>query len=141
MSGMMRARILAVASGLAAMGMATPGLAARPGAQTQVEVWRNGDDGVTLKLAEAVTSAFRENDAFQISSGARANSLMVVVQSPTEAVRSGIHYKLVFPVRFTTVGSQTLGFTRVTCQENTLDTCADQVVNAAGPAAAKLGRR
>ncbi|WP_044560502.1 hypothetical protein [Azospirillum sp. B4] len=111
------------------------------GAPTQVEVLRNGDDDVTGALATAVAQAFARDADFVLSSGNRAGSLLVVVQSPTAAARAGIHYKLAFPIRYASVQGQTLGFTEVTCQENTLNKCADQAVAAAGPAAGKLGRR
>ncbi|MBB6251188.1 hypothetical protein [Nitrospirillum iridis] len=124
----------------AALSLASLPLTAHAGAPTEVEVVRNGDDGVTVTLAASVAQAFGRSDAFVLSGGGRANALVVVVQSPTAAARAGIHYKLAFPIRFTSVQGQTLGFSEVTCQENTLDKCADQVVTAAGPAAAKLGR-
>ncbi|MDG3443841.1 hypothetical protein [Nitrospirillum amazonense] len=113
---------------------------ARAGAPTQVEVLRGGDDDVTAALAGAVVQAFGRDGAFVLSSGHRASSLIVVVQAPTAAARAGIHYKLAFPIRYASAQGQTLGFTEVTCQENTLTKCAEQAVAAAGPAAGKLGR-
>jgi hypothetical protein len=131
-------RIAAAALSLASLPLLP--VTAHAGAPTEVEVVRSGDDGVTVTLAASVAQAFGGSGAFVLSGGGRANALRVVVQSPTAAARAGIHYKLAFPIRFTSAQGQTLGFTEVTCQENTLDKCADQVVDAAGPAAAKLGR-
>ncbi|TWB59581.1 hypothetical protein [Nitrospirillum viridazoti] len=133
--------IVKVAAVMAVTVLCVPGWSpARAGAPTEVEVLRGADDDVTAALAGAVVQAFGRDGAFVLSSGHRANSLIVVVQGPTAAARAGIHYKLAFPIRYASAQGQTLGFTEVTCQENTLTKCAEQAVAAAGPAAGKLGR-
>ncbi|TWB43797.1 hypothetical protein [Nitrospirillum pindoramense] len=130
-------RIASVVAALCALAAAGQ---AHAGAPVEVEVTRGADDDVTTALAAAVMQAFGNDDGFALSQGRRANSLIVVVQAPTAAARAGIHYKLAFPIRFLSAQGQTLGFTQVTCQENTLNKCANQTVAAAGPAANKLGR-
>ncbi|MDZ5648410.1 hypothetical protein [Nitrospirillum sp. BR 11828] len=139
MTGTMNAlrRITTMALAFCALAPAGP---ARAGAPVEVEVTRGADDDVTTALATAVMQAFGNDDGFALSQGRRANSLIVVVQAPTAAARAGIHYKLAFPIRFLSAQGQTLGFTQVVCQENTLNKCADQTVAAAGPVGNKLGR-
>ena len=44
-----------------------------------VQVWCGGDDGLTLRLRDAVENAFKASSAFALSSGKRPGTLIVTI--------------------------------------------------------------
>ena len=59
-------------------------LGAESARATLVEVWCGGDDGLTLRLRDALENAFKSSPAFALSTGKKPGTLIVTI--PTRRV-------------------------------------------------------
>lgn len=94
---------------------------------TPVEVWRGGDDGLTLRLTDAVEAVFRASPMFAMSSGKQRGTLVVTIPN--------LHWKMVGPrtqasysIEFSGESSQHIGTSTGTCWEDELSKCAAQIL-------------
>jgi len=106
--------------------------------RTPVEVWRTGDDGLTLKISEAVETAFRASPAFILSSGRKSGTLIVTLPTNVDWKRVGKRTQVQYSVQFTSIHEEKLGSKAGVCWENSPQDCAAQIVKAAVTAANRL---
>lgn len=107
---------------------------------TPVEVWRSGDDGLTVRFAEAVEAAFQASPLFSKSSGKQPGTLMVTISSNVGWQPVGDRVRVSFKVAFTDAAGRHLGTNAGSCWEDELSRCANEVVGRAEDAARNLTR-
>lgn len=105
---------------------------------TLVEVWRGGDDGLTVRLADAIEDAFRRSPAFTLSSGRKAHTLIVTIPSNVGWKQVGNRTRVLYTVNFSSDTAQNLGASSGACWDDSLATCASQVIKHANSAAGKI---
>ena len=111
------AMALACAVGLTAAG---PAMAAVP-----VELWRTGDDGLTLRAHDALEKAFGDAPDFSL---ARSGEGAVKVEI-TNHLRSDAALHTTAPYQISRAGAAPL-VGQAACTETTLPVCADTIVSA-----------
>jgi len=112
--------VLAAFFGMAACVHASP-------AVTPVEVWRGGDDGLTVKFADALQTAFGSSSAFALSSGKKAGTLVVNIPSNLQWKEINGRTQVLYTVDFTSVDGRKLGTMKGSCWEDSLSECAAKV--------------
>ena len=108
---------------------------ASPATRTPVEVWRGGDDGLTLQFAAALETAFRASTGFSTSSGKQPGTLIVTIPSALAWKEVGGRVRVSFKVTYSDVASRPLGTAKAKCWEDDLEKCAANVVKRAIDAA------
>lgn len=126
-----------------AMIVAGSAVALRPhltcGAQrTPVEVWRVGDDGLTLKFSDRLETGFKTSTTFLLSSGKRSGTLIVTIPSNLDWKQIGKRTQIRYSVEFSSIHGEKLGSNTGYCWEDSLQNCVAQIVKAADVAAKKL---
>jgi hypothetical protein len=96
-----------------------------------VEVRRGGDDGLTLRLADAVETAFRCSRKFILSDGRHPGALIVTIPTNVEWRRIDNRTRLTYSVEFTGKVSRRIGARTGACWEDELSECANQVLREA----------
>ncbi len=135
----MRARLATISLILVAMAACTHAPPSSvPGAPTPVEVWRGGDDGLTLRLADTLENAFRRTSDFALGTGEKPGTLIVTIPSNVTWIKIGSRTEVDCYVTFSGVSSQVLGGSRGRCWEDDLETCADRVVRDARSVRARM---
>lgn len=107
---------------------------------TPVEVWRSGDDGLTLKFAESLDAAFQASPLFSKSRGKQPGTLIVTIPSNVAWKQIGKRVKVSFKVTFTDDADRPLGTAAGKCWEDELSKCATEVAKRAEAAARDLSR-
>ena len=128
---------MVLAGVLAASCAGTPPHASNP---TPVEIWRSGDDGLTVRFEEAVDAAFEASPLFSKSSGKQTGTLIVTIPSNVDWEPIGERVRVSFKVAFTDTAGRNLGTNAGSCWEDELSTCANEVVGRAEDAARSLTR-
>ena len=100
-----------------------------------VEVWSGGDDGLTLRLRDAVENAFKASSAFALSSGKRPGTLIVTIPTNVIWKQVGTRTQVLYAVEFTSINSQPLGTGAGSCWDDALAKCATKIVKQANRAA------
>ena len=77
-------------------------------APVPLEVWRGGDDGLTLRFADALEASFRRFPAFVLSSGKRPGTLVETIPSNVGWKQVGSRTKVIYSVEFTGTAAQPL---------------------------------
>lgn len=98
------------------------------GRPTPVEVWRGGDDGLTVRFADALEAAFRAAPEFSLSTGKAPGTLIVTISSNVTSKQDQGRSEVSYSVQFTSVESQVLGSSNGTCREGRLQECAAHVL-------------
>jgi hypothetical protein len=93
-----------------------------------VQVWRGGDDGLTLRLDDAIEDAFKASSDFVLSSTSGTNAMKVVIPTNVPARRVGSHLEAHFHVEFKSIDDEVLGVSDGTCWDDALAVCADQIL-------------
>ncbi len=99
-----------------------------------VEIRRSGDDGATVRFAEALEAAFRQSPEFIVGFDQGAGAL--IVQIPHLQAR-GIDGRVqtVFAVQFSGADSGVFASSSGSCWDGQLETCAARVLRDARNAA------
>lgn len=105
--------------------------ATAPRSVTAVEVWRVGDDGLTLKFSEAVEAELRANASFVLSRGKKPGTLIVRIPSNVEWEPAGSDTRVKYEVAFETADSKHLRVKKGSCLESSLSQCAQEIVREA----------
>jgi hypothetical protein len=104
-----------------------------------VEVWRVGDDALTSSLRDAVESAIRTSSDLTLSNGKKPGTLVVTIPRHVNWKRvSGGRTQVTYAAQFSTVNARVIGRTTGSCQDDSLDTCAAQIIKAGRLAARNL---
>jgi hypothetical protein len=111
----------------------------RPGG-LPVEVWRVGDDGLTVRLSEALESAFDESRDFTPSSGKAPGTLIVTIPKHVGWKEFGKRTQVRYTVEFKTADEVSVGRSEGACWEDAIEKCAAQVLRDAKLVARKLKR-
>jgi hypothetical protein len=107
--------------------------------RTLVEVRRNGDDGLTNRLGDALEEAFRRSPDFTLSFKENQDTLIVTIPKNVDWKLVGERTKLLSKVEFSSSeNDQILGISTVTCWDDMLTKCANKAVKDAKGAARKI---
>ncbi|WP_321470784.1 hypothetical protein [uncultured Paludibaculum sp.] len=104
----------------------------------RVEVWIGGDDGLTLRLRDALEFAFRSSVDFTLSSGKKPGTLVVTIPANVDWKKIGRRTQVLYSAHFTSVDGKAAGNRSGSCWADALDKCADHIVGDAKNAARKL---
>jgi hypothetical protein len=100
-----------------------------PVAATKVEVWREGDDGLTVRFADALESSFQNSPEFSLSSGGVPGTLVATIPTNLTWQQDARGMKVDYVVEFSTVSARPLGTSRGTCAETRLADCVAHVLS------------
>lgn len=96
--------------------------------RTSVEIRRGGDDGLTVRFADALEAAFRRAPGFSLGSGKVADTLIVTIPSNVTWKQTGDRTQVNYSIMFSTIDSQPVGSSSGTCWEDQLQQCIDHVL-------------
>jgi hypothetical protein len=111
--------------------------------QTIIELWRTGDDGVTLRFADGF-EADLQSAGFVLAPGGQArtaNTLVVEIPTNLDFEPIGRRHRVRFRLEFAAPSGQAMGKSRGSCWEDELALCIKRAVAQTKTAAAKLHRR
>jgi len=124
----MQATFAAVLS-LAAVLTATPAIANANTKPVPVEVWRGGDDGLTIKLSESVERALVKDGEFVLSRDKKPGTLIITFPHAVAAVPDGNYVDIDYEVTFSTIEGRKLASIKSGCRE--LLYCVDHIATTA----------
>lgn len=101
---------------------------------TPVELWRVGDDGLTIKFADALESEFKASRLFVLSCCNKPGTLVVTISKNVGWRRIGRRTQVLYSVEFTSVRQVKIGSSTGVCWASELRKCATQVVGDAASA-------
>jgi hypothetical protein len=113
-------------------------IGAAPPKPTRVEVWIGSDDGLTIRLRDALESAFKSSSDFALSFGKKPGTLLATIPDGVEWKKSFGRTKVLYTVKFTSVEDHNLGASSGSCWESTLQKCAARIVIDAKAAAERM---
>jgi hypothetical protein len=126
-------RIVLLTIAMAVVWAATDCVAA-PTSPTQVTVWTGGDDGLTLKLSEAINTAFKESPLFVLDKSDSASAMSVAITTNVAWKRIGRRTKVTANIQIAKrTPDAPLVTATVTCWEDDLGGCARTVIKLATP--------
>jgi hypothetical protein len=105
---------------------------------TLVEVWCGGDDGLTIKLRDALENAFRSSPDFSPSSGKKPKTLIVSIPTNVDWKQVGRRTRVLYTVTFSSADNEKLGASSGSCWDNAFAKCAAQIVKDAKISARKI---
>ena len=124
-----------IVASLAVAGCAIEAASPEP---TLVEVWRGGDDGLTLRLTDALESAFRSSPKFTLSNGRKPGTLVVTLPTHVEWRQVGTRTQVSYSVDFAAIDGRNIGASKGSCWDDALVKCASHIVGDAEIAAHKI---
>ena len=122
-------------TGCAGCSTAAPSTTAPLTVAVPVELWTGGDDGLTLRLADAVRNEFSQSALFALAPASTPNSLRATIPTHVHWEQVGAGTRVKYKLRLAR-GERNLGETGGVCWENDLRTCARQIVQEAANAIA-----
>jgi hypothetical protein len=120
------------------LGAGTSGFGQGATKRTLVEVWRGGDDGLTVRLTNALERALESSPDFTLSSGKKPGSLVITIPTHVGWKQIDGRTQVTYIVEFTSVTSEKVGKTSGSCWDDSLAKCADQIVKEAKIAARNI---
>ncbi len=105
-----------------------------PASGKPVEVWGGADDGLTIRLRDALKDAVRSSADFYLSSGEKPGTLVITLPSNVEWKQVGGRTQVLYTAEFASDG-QNLGGSTGSCWDDALAKCAAQIVKDAKIAA------
>ena len=105
---------------------------------TLVEVWCGGDDGLTIRLRDALENAFKSSPRFRLSFGKKPKTLIVSIPTNVEWNKVGKKTQVLYTVEFSSADNQKIGTSTGSCWDNAFAKCAAQIVKDAETAARKV---
>lgn len=105
--------------------LATDGITPAP---TLIEVWRVGDDGLTVKLGDAIEAAFRSSPEFELSTGNRAGTLVVAIPTNVHWSQVGTRIRITYSVDFSSAKDRGLGASKGSCWASVISNCAQHIL-------------
>ncbi len=103
-----------------------------------VEVWGGTDDGLTIRLRDALKDAFRSSAEFHLSSGKEPGTLVITLPSNVGSQQVGGRTQVLSMAEFASSDGQNLGESKGSCWDDALAKCAAQIVKDAKIAAGKV---
>jgi hypothetical protein len=120
-----RAVFALLAASVAVSGCAT----ATARSSVPVEVWRGGDDGLTVRFADALEAALTQSPAFTPSTSGQPAMLVAEIPTNLEWTRAGGDIQVHFVVNFRRADSRLLRTSSGTCWEARLDICVGHALS------------
>jgi hypothetical protein len=115
------------------------GFAREPASKpVMIEVWRGSDDGLTVRLAEAVERSLKASGKFVLSRGKKPGTLLLTIPQHVDWKKTGDRMQVSYTVAFSTADNRELGSGTGTCWEDKLPDCTTYIVRAAAAAAELL---
>jgi hypothetical protein len=108
--------------------------------RTPVAIWRAGDDGLTLRFADALQAAFRASPRFSEGQSKEPGTLIVTIADHLGWKEVGNRTRASYKVTYSDFSKRPLGSVGGTCWDDELDQCAAKVVKQAEKAARALAR-
>ena len=127
--------VFAAVLGVTAALTAAPAIGDTKSKSVPVEVWRGGDDGLTIKLSEAVETALKASGKFSLSRGKKPGTLLITFPHSVIGQPDGNRVSVGFEVTFSTADNRVLGEVKSGCHEDELTVCVDEIVETATAAA------
>jgi hypothetical protein len=93
-----------------------------------VEVWCGGDDGLTIRLRDAIEHAFSISPDFQMSSGKVTGTLLVTIPTNVGWKRVGKKTRVLYKIDLSVAGGQNLGERTGACWDDDLQSCSKSIV-------------
>ena len=111
--------------------------------RTAIELWRVGDDGLTLRFAAQFEADLRSAGFVMAVGGEARTSNTLVVRIPTHLrwEQVGSRTRATYTVEFATPDGRSLGRKSGSCWEDELSVCSKHAVRGAKSAAIMLQRR
>jgi hypothetical protein len=132
-------RTVSVAAAMCVLTIAAGCVAsASPRYPIPVEVWRGGDDGLTIKLADAISSAFRASPDFVLSNERQAGAITISIPSNVPWKQIGNRTQVLYVANFSSATSENLGTSTGACWDDELTRCADKILRDLKGSAQKL---
>jgi hypothetical protein len=103
-----------------------------------VEVWRVGDDGLTLRFTDAIESALKASQNFTLSDGKKEGTLLVTIPTNLRWKRIAGRTRALYAVEFSTLEGLRFDGSTGSCWDNELHKCASQIVRDAKITAGKI---
>jgi hypothetical protein len=94
-----------------------------------VEIQRGGDDGLTLRFADALRTALRRSRIFTLSSRERPAKLIFDIPRSLRWTEIDDRVQARFQVEFKRGDSRVVGTSTGTCWETNLDVCVERVIS------------
>ena len=105
-----------------------------PASGKPAEVWGGADDGLTIRLRDALKDAFRSSADFHLSSRNKPGTLVITLPSNVGWKPVGGRTQVLYTAEFASDG-QNLGGSKGSCWDDALAKCAAQIVKDAKIAA------
>ena len=103
--------------------------------KTHIELWRVGDDGLTLRLADAIESSLKSSPTFSLSTGKKPGTLLLTIPTNVNWRKVGNRTQVLYRVEYSTAGGKRLGASTGSCWDDGFNICAKKIVNDAEVAA------
>jgi hypothetical protein len=97
---------------------------------TPVEIWRGGDDGLTVKLLDAIKKKIVASRDFVLSTDSKPGTITIIIPSNVRWTETGARGEVSYTVEL----KQRLDRSRTekntgSCWEEEISVCADQIFN------------
>jgi hypothetical protein len=102
-----------------------------------VEIWRRGDDVLTLDFQAALEDAFTSSPDFKLSNEGSPGTMVVTIPDHVQWRRRLWKTKLIYAVEFTTKSDERIGLSKGSCWHSSVSKCASRVLQDAKTAAKK----
>jgi hypothetical protein len=104
-------------------------------APTPVELWTVGDDGLSMRLRDAIESALDSSSEFVKSHDNEPGALIVLIPTNVDWKNVGSRTQVLYKVEFRTTSDHIVAKSNGSCWDDSLGDCADQIVKGAKKAA------
>lgn len=97
--------------------------------QKPVEVWSGGDDGLTVRLRDALEDKIRHSSYFSLSSGKKPGTLIVTIPTNVEWQKTGKRMNVSYSVELSMVGHEEVRKMKGSCRADAISKCAAEIAN------------
>jgi hypothetical protein len=103
-----------------------------------VEVWCRGDDGLTLRLRDALERAFTATPEFTLSHGNQPRTLVVTIPTHVRWKQFGKRLHVYYSVEYASTDGHAVETRTGSCWDDALAKCASQIVKYAAVVLSKI---
>jgi hypothetical protein len=104
-------------------------------ARTPFEIWRGGDDGLTIRFTEALEAALLASPTFVARTGRKPGTLIVTIPSNVAWKKIGKRRRITYQVTYSDTADRVLDEASGQCWEDELEQCVAPLVKRAAAAA------
>ena len=128
-------RLIVIAAGFSTVTSYAIQGAAKP---ILVDVRSGGDDGLTLRLRDALENKFRSSRDFSLNVNNSPATLVITIPTHVRWKQAGKRTRVLYTVEFASYEKQALGIRKGSCWDDRLEQCATQVVRDAQVIVSKI---